>query len=918
MAFASSGSAASGLPDLESSGRRHVLASIDRDGTVVVSRISFAADGNLVVTSILHVPTDNVIKSFPRHRLAWSPASIAHPGLCLVVAYGSLCTLWKVDDILAANNGNPVQATRAQLQPNWVTFIRSDQKQQLINDLAFSADGTVLLTCGGESVQFWRTETGQLLHDWAPHGKQTVLSVLPMGNGTNSVDQLAHTQAQMMPLLVTASSLNHEIKLWRSRDLQLLQTLRFDSPPATTTGVPLGLQLALDPTFCFVSTGLLLVADQHRKSLYALGLAATGSHGSPALSYRFSTLTEFHLTDALISFIVARSAVTFDVTSPQEMNVHFDFQLIVKDPKVIQQLAVRYRPVSRPHATAIRALKASAPLPSSAAPVQHPPASTTPPSLEHSAAPSPVAAAATASGAAGPTAAVSAPHNVGGDGKLPAWLTTSSGATASSSLPASLTDSTERGLNLSGANTVRPTRQPNGAGTGKGFATGSAVAAPVSEALLHQMRDEIHQSQEHTLNLVQQLIAQQQKQAEKDREDAAQLAAQTTIRAISSEFQKLIVPLVQQTVSASVKQTVTELVPSIAAQAANLVAESATTTALANKPLAENVAKLIASSLRNPIQEAFRSTFQQNVIPALDRALQQTMQQVNATFDQGTRDYLQQLYALDGAKTGAALNSQQLQAFAVSIQQSVQQASAECQRSTTAAVDVSLARVQKDLREIVVSRKSDRKERSDRSSSSANQSSAALSASSLDGAAASAMQQQGATPLPASASATALAPAPAATSDKERLWQHIAELVAAQEFDKAFSEALGATDLAVLMRLCSGIPVATIFGQSPVPLSPAILLSLVQQLSFDLSRDIETKISYLQPAVLALDSSNSMVQRHAPVVLKSANRKLKEWLVLPQSATSSLSASIKLMVMLIERLLERCEAPGAEGNARPL
>ena len=72
----------------------------------------------------------------------------------------------------------------------------------------------------------------------------------------------------------------------------------------------------------------------------------------------------------------------------------------------------------------------------------------------------------------------------------------------------------------------------------------------------------------------------------------------------------------------------------------------------------------------------------------------------------------------------------------------------------------------------------------------------------------------------------------------------IEQLINEKDFAGAFQEALTAADLNLVMMVCQSCDPLELFGQDPCPLNQPILLSLIQQLSVDLSSDTELKNRY--------------------------------------------------------------------------
>jgi hypothetical protein len=72
----------------------------------------------------------------------------------------------------------------------------------------------------------------------------------------------------------------------------------------------------------------------------------------------------------------------------------------------------------------------------------------------------------------------------------------------------------------------------------------------------------------------------------------------------------------------------------------------------------------------------------------------------------------------------------------------------------------------------------------------------------------------------------------------------IEQLMNEKDFAGAFQEALTAADLNLVIMVCQSCDPVELFAQDPCPLNQPILLSLIQQLSVDLSSDTELKHRY--------------------------------------------------------------------------
>jgi enhancer of mRNA-decapping protein 4 len=108
-----------------------------------------------------------------------------------------------------------------------------------------------------------------------------------------------------------------------------------------------------------------------------------------------------------------------------------------------------------------------------------------------------------------------------------------------------------------------------------------------------------------------------------------------------------------------------------------------------------------------------------------------------------------------------------------------------------------------------------------------------------------------------------------------------------------------------LTWLCSKVDVQRIFGPSPLPLSQYVLLSLIQQLGFDISKDTLLKLTWLREAALVLHLNDPLIAEHVPGILTKLLHNLE--LHYPKFAadpTNPCSTSFKLLMHVVNSLLK--------------
>eukprot|EP00300_Choanocystis_sp_HF-7_P042522 c9267_g1_i1.p1 GENE.c9267_g1_i1~~c9267_g1_i1.p1 ORF type:complete len:775 (-),score=189.53 c9267_g1_i1:100-2424(-) len=137
---------------------------------------------------------------------------------------------------------------------------------------------------------------------------------------------------------------------------------------------------------------------------------------------------------------------------------------------------------------------------------------------------------------------------------------------------------------------------------------------------------------------------------------------------------------------------------------------------------------------------------------------------------------------------------------------------------------------------------------------------------------------------------------PSQFSNRFAIMSQLEGLVAAKEINGALFKVLEAYDTAMVMWLCDqlGDPKEVFRDNSDrlacggAGISQQVLVSLVQQLAFDLSVDRLKKLAWLRYSILALDVSDRTVRAHAVSVLGEVMRKVDTMLTSPDITSAEM------------------------------
>lgn len=306
-----------------------------------------------------------------------------------------------------------------------------------------------------------------------------------------------------------------------------------------------------------------------------------------------------------------------------------------------------------------------------------------------------------------------------------------------------------------------------------------------------------------------------------------------------------------------------------------------------SKNITDAIGRSAAEAMQGPIQAAYKDAFQSIVLPVFERSCQSMFQQINDSFKQGTQEYIQQLEAHAKNRKQREQEARdpmidRLQQMMDGFQNSTDQLANNVTANVRAEVQHQIQMMVGNLQESILSHVQ----------------------RIVKGEVGLAMKEQQAvvtSSIMQAMRSAAGTPVPTAHLDYQTQQANILQLLQQGQLNQAFQQALSATDLNLVLYVCETIDSQQVFGQQPCPLSQPVLLSLIQQLSSNLTTRSELKISYLEDAVLNLDHSDPLTRDHMASVLTQVRPKL--FAFLQQDPHSPLSKRARRLMMMLQGLV---------------
>lgn len=128
--------------------------------------------------------------------------------------------------------------------------------------------------------------------------------------------------------------------------------------------------------------------------------------------------------------------------------------------------------------------------------------------------------------------------------------------------------------------------------------------------------------------------------------------------------------------------------------------------------------------------------------------------------------------------------------------------------------------------------------------------------------------------------------------------EQIRNMLAQGQVNTAFHQALVANDLTLVEFTIEKADYAAVFN--PCPLQQTVLLSLIQQISADMSNHNELKQRYLSEAILNLNMRDATTKEHAPKVLRELSEHCQAYTV--ANPGSQYNSGIRMLMMAVQGL----------------
>ncbi|KAJ8920900.1 hypothetical protein NQ315_015693 [Exocentrus adspersus] len=296
-----------------------------------------------------------------------------------------------------------------------------------------------------------------------------------------------------------------------------------------------------------------------------------------------------------------------------------------------------------------------------------------------------------------------------------------------------------------------------------------------------------------------------------------------------------------------------------------------------SKALADNLSHSVVKIVAPTLDKCYRDIISSSLIPSWEKVCGQMFQQINETFTKGTKEYTASVENYMDRQRRVQEKGKDLIAQIQSVSESMKSNADKLSTTLTSEIQKQFNVVFKGMQDKLTA--SVKEAVTDQVKQGFKNHAAVIEDSVIN-----------------AVRSRAVTPSPNIDSHVVTLNQ-IQQSLSRGNFDDAFQLALSAENLTYVIYVCERADISAVFGE-PCLLQQSCLLALIQQLSIDLHKNTELKLSFIRAAFLALSPEYHNTKHFIPKVLKDVIKQLNLFIQTNPSLKHLTDA--KLLKMAIE------------------
>uniref|UniRef100_A0A182NTU0 Uncharacterized protein n=1 Tax=Anopheles dirus TaxID=7168 RepID=A0A182NTU0_9DIPT len=296
----------------------------------------------------------------------------------------------------------------------------------------------------------------------------------------------------------------------------------------------------------------------------------------------------------------------------------------------------------------------------------------------------------------------------------------------------------------------------------------------------------------------------------------------------------------------------------------------ATQRAIRSEPFVKTISLSVQSGMRGIMEQAYQESLRTIILPSYDKTAREMFFQLSAAFSEGLKECM---HKIDQHIVRVGRTQDRTSEMVEIIRQLPDKLATISERTASTAVRAMRESVEKDLKGLQTPLLKSIRENIRQEIEKGFE----VQASSLEDSVLSVVRSQAQTPAPSNAD----------------VQEQIKQYLGSGQINKAFHKALLSNDLSLVEFLLERADHKQVFN--PCPLEQTVLLSLIQQISADMSNHNELKQKYLSDAIVNLDIQDPITKEHSPKVMLELINNCQSFMA--ANPSSSLCTSLKMLVI---------------------
>lgn len=349
--------------------------------------------------------------------------------------------------------------------------------------------------------------------------------------------------------------------------------------------------------------------------------------------------------------------------------------------------------------------------------------------------------------------------------------------------------------------------------------------------------------------------------------------SERVIPMIMTELNRSMLPMIGSKIDQIATQMKIELASKI--QHTDLTMRNTIDIVCRSQSFVEAVGNSIQAGVRKGLEQVYQESLRNIILPGYERSSQELFRQLNLTFSAGTKEYVQKLDQYVAQQKTVTDRTQELAELIKKVPEQVNGTAERQNKASTTVLREDIGRDFKVLQTnlLKILRDTIRQE---------IEKGLEAQASSLEDSVLSAVRSQAQTPAPSMVD----------------VQEQIRQMLTHAQINKAFHKALLSNDLSLVEFTMEKAEFRLVFN--PCPLEQTVLLSLIQQISADMSNYNDLKHRYLTESIINLRWTDPITKEHAPKVMRELTQNCQNFLA--ANPTSSLATGLRMLLMGIQAL----------------